>query len=143
MVGGDGSLMGAHTLSTEWPDHLKQYAAEKGLETVEQRANLKVIGLPGSIDNDLFGTDMCIGADTALNHIVSAMDDLTSTAASHQRTFVVETMGRHCGYLALMAALAGGASWVLIPEDELELRWHQKMLDSSAKRVRWGVRTRW
>ena len=133
VVGGDGSLMGAHTLSTEWPDHLKQFAAEKGLEAAEQSTNLKVIGLPGSIDNDLFGTDMCIGADTALNHIVSAMDDLTSTAASHQRTFVVETMGRHCGYLALMAALAGGASWVLIPEDELELRWHQKMLNSIGK----------
>jgi 6-phosphofructokinase 1 len=90
---------------------------------------LQVIGLPGSIDNDLSGTDMSIGADTALNHIVRAMDNLSSTAASHQRTFVVETMGRHCGYLALMAALAGEASWVLVPEEDLGLRWHQRMVE--------------
>ena len=70
----------------------------------------------GSIDNDMFGTDMTIGADTALHRIVEALDALDSTASSHQRTFVVEVMGRHCGYLALMSSLASGANWVLIPE---------------------------
>lgn len=129
VIGGDGSLMGAHVLATEWPEHLeelKQKAPETDPGTFPDYP-LQVIGLPGSIDNDLHGTDMCIGADTALNHIVRALDDLTSTAASHQRTFVVETMGRHCGYLALASALAGGASWVLLPEEELDPRWHQKM----------------
>ncbi len=127
VIGGDGSLMGAHVLAREWSEHLDK------LGISSDTPQLKVVGLPGSIDNDLYGTDMSIGADTALNHIVRALDDLSSTAASHQRTFVVETMGRHCGYLALMAGLAGGASWVLIPEEELDLRWHQKMLDAIKK----------
>ncbi len=68
----------------------------------------------------MFGTDMTIGADTALHRIVEAIDAIASTAASHQRTFVVEVMGRHCGYLALMSAIAGGADWVLIPESPPE-----------------------
>ena len=67
---------------------------------------LRLVGLVGSIDNDMFGTDMTMGADTALHRIVEALDAIDSTASSHQRTFVVEVMGRHCGYLALMAALA-------------------------------------
>lgn len=134
VIGGDGSLMGAHILAEEWPDHV-EWIREHEPEVIlpETVAPLQVIGLPGSIDNDLHGTDMCIGADTALNHITRTIDDLSSTAASHQRTFVVETMGRHCGYLALSASLAGGASWVLVPEEELELRWHQKMVAAIGK----------
>jgi 6-phosphofructokinase 1 len=131
VIGGDGSLTGAKILADEWDEHLKAIQAE-GIDTTQMRA-LKIVGLPGSIDNDLYGTDMSIGADTALNHIIRAMDDLASTAASHQRTFVIETMGRHCGYLALMAGLAGGASWILIPEEELDTRWHQKMIDAIDK----------
>lgn len=132
VIGGDGSLTGAHVLATEWPEHLAQLQQDDPslLDRVRHLAPLQVIGLPGSIDNDLYGTDMCIGADTALNHIVRALDDLSSTAASHQRTFVVETMGRHCGYLAIASTLAGGASWVLIPEQEMDQRWHQKMAAS-------------
>jgi 6-phosphofructokinase 1 len=76
---------------------------------------------------------MSIGADSALNHIVRAIDDLSSTAASHQRTFVLETMGRNCGYLALAGAMATGASWVLIPEEGLEPRWHQRMVETLDK----------
>lgn len=135
VIGGDGSLMGAHVLATEWSEH---QAALRSHSTEEDAAGipdypLQVIGLPGSIDNDLYGTDMCIGADTALNHIVRALDDLSSTAASHQRTFIVETMGRHCGYLALASALAGGASWVLLPEVELDRNWHKKMTEAIDK----------
>ena len=74
------------------------------------------MGLAGTIDNDMAGTDITIGADTALHRITEAIDAIASTAASHQRTFVVEVMGRHCGYLALMGAIATGASFVLIPE---------------------------
>lgn len=134
VIGGDGSLSGAHVLAQEWPEHVEQLRKEhEELSSRGTISNLQVIGLPGSIDNDLYGTDMSIGADTALNHILHAMDNLTSTAASHQRTFVIETMGRHCGYLALAATLAGGASWVLVPEEELELRWHQKMVEAIDK----------
>ena len=70
----------------------------------------------GSIDNDFSGTEMTIGADSALHRITDAVDAITSTAASHQRTFIVKVMGRNCGYLALYGALATGADWVLIPE---------------------------
>ena len=84
--------------------------------SAEAHRALRLVGLVGSIDNDMFGTDMTIGADTALHRIIEALDALDSTASSHQRTFVVEVMGRHCGYLALMSALASGANWVLIPE---------------------------
>ena len=84
-------------------------------------------GLVGSIDNDLVGTDMTIGADTALHRIVDAIDALSSTAASHQRSFVVEVMGRHCGYLALMSAIAGGCDFVLIPENPPEEGWEERM----------------
>ena len=135
VIGGDGSLMGAHILSTEWPEHIEQIvSARPELSSSAARIPmLQVVGLPGSIDNDLSGTDMAIGVDSALNHIVQAIDDLTSTAASHQRTFVIETMGRSCGYLALAATLATGSSWMLIPEEERGLRWHQKMVDSLDK----------
>jgi 6-phosphofructokinase 1 len=136
VIGGDGSLMGAHVLAAEWSEHLAQLHKDGALKAgFEGRldSTLQIIGLPGSIDNDLYGTAMSIGADTALNHIVHALDDLSSTAASHERTFIVETMGRHCGYLALMATLAGGASWVLVPEEQLEMRWHQKMIQSIEK----------
>ncbi|MCX7822269.1 MAG: 6-phosphofructokinase [Syntrophobacterales bacterium] len=131
VIGGDGSLTGARVLVEEWNEHIQAIQAE-GIDT-GTIGTLKVVGLPGSIDNDLYGTDMSIGADTALNHIIRAMDDISSTAASHQRTFVIETMGRHCGYLALMSGLAGGASWVLIPEEELDVRWHHKMIEAIDK----------
>jgi 6-phosphofructokinase 1 len=118
VVGGDGSLTGADLFRREWPGLLKELAAKGEIpaETAKAAAPLALVGLVGSIDNDMAGTDMTIGADTALHRIVEAVDALVSTAASHQRTFVVEVMGRHCGYLALMSALATGAGWVLIPE---------------------------
>ena len=92
--------------------------------------SLAIVGLVGSIDNDMLGTDMTIGTDTALHRITEAIDALSSTAASHQRAFVVEVMGRRCGYLALMGALAGGADWALIPESPPELdNWEDKMCE--------------
>ena len=132
VVGGDGSLTGALLLYQEWAEHLKALAAEGSIppEKAENPAPFRIVGLPGSIDNDQFGTDMSIGADTALNTIVEAVDRLSSTADSHQRTFVVEVMGRRCGYLALMSALATGADWVLMPEEELDPRWHYRMVEA-------------
>ncbi len=87
-----------------WPNWLT--AGEISPAVAADHPFLRLVGLVGSIDNDMAGTDMTIGADTALHRIVEAMDALRSTASSHQRTFVVEVMGRHCGYLALMASLA-------------------------------------
>ena len=77
---------------------------------------------PRRIDNDIFGTDMCIGVDTALNTIVDAIDKLRDTASSHNRAFLVETMGRSCGYLAVQAGIICGAEMVMIPEFETPFR---------------------
>ena len=118
IIGGDGSLTGGYTFRQEWPELLRELVAsgEVPAEVAARHPHLQVVGLVGSIDNDMFGTDMTIGADTALHRIVEAIDTITSTASSHHRTFVVEVMGRNCGYLALMSGLATGANWVLIPE---------------------------
>jgi 6-phosphofructokinase 1 len=95
VIGGDGSHRGALEL---------------------QKRDIKVIAIPASIDNDIPYTDMSLGVDTALNNILHAVDCLKDTASSHDRTFVVETMGRNCGYLALASAIACGAEYALIPE---------------------------
>ena len=86
-----------------------------------------IVGLVGSIDNDMLGTDQTIGADSALHRIIEALDAINSTAQSHQRSFVVEVMGRHCGYLALMSALAGNAAYVLIPEWPPDPGWEEDL----------------
>jgi len=118
IIGGDGSLTGASIFRTEWPDLIAELVKSKELPggSAEKYPNLLFVGLPGSIDNDMYGTDMTIGADTALHRITEAIDIITSTASSHQRSFVVEVMGRNCGYLAMMGALAAGADWLFIPE---------------------------
>ena len=118
VIGGDGSLTGANIFRQEWPELLAELVQEGEITQKEADAHpqLAIVGLVGSIDNDMFGTDMTIGADTALHRITEAVDAISTTAASHHRTFVIEVMGRHCGYLALMSALATGANWVLIPE---------------------------
>lgn len=118
VIGGDGSLTGANLFRQEWASLVAELVATERISSgiAERHPSLQIVGLVGSIDNDMFGTDMTIGADTALHRITEAIDAITSTAASHQRTFVVEVMGRDCGYLALMGAIAGGADWVFIPE---------------------------
>lgn len=129
VIGGDGSLTGLNLLRSEWSGLLEELVATGDLDADVAAAHpsLMIAGLVGSIDNDLVGSDMTIGADTALHRIVDAIDDLTSTAASHQRSFVVEVMGRHCGYLALMSAIAGGADYVLVPECPPEPGWEDLM----------------
>jgi 6-phosphofructokinase 1 len=118
VIGGDGSLTGANIFREEWPELLAELVEDGAIDQAraDNHANLVLVGLVGSIDNDMFGTDMTIGADTALHRITEAIDAIHSTASSHQRSFVVEVMGRNSGYLALMSALATGANWVLIPE---------------------------
>jgi 6-phosphofructokinase 1 len=118
VIGGDGSLTGANLFREEWPEHLSELVAQGDIErsVADSHRRLTLVGMVGSIDNDMFGTDMTIGADTALHRITEAIDAIHSTASSHQRSFVIEVMGRNCGYLALMSAVAAGANWVLIPE---------------------------
>lgn len=122
VIGGDGSLTGANLFRQEWSSLLTELAnmGEITQESASQHSYLSIVGLVGSIDNDFSGTDMTIGADTALNRITVALDQIGSTASSHQRTFVVEVMGRNCGYLALMSCLAGTAHWVFLPENPPE-----------------------
>jgi len=98
VVGGNGSQTGSASLARE---------------------GYPVIGVPSTIDNDLYGTDVSIGADTAINVTLEAIDRLRTTASSHQRAFAVETMGRDCGYIALMAGIAGGAEVIALPESAL------------------------
>ncbi len=129
VIGGDGSLTGADIFRREWPGLLAELVASGELthEKADAHLSLGIVGLVGSIDNDFCGTDMTIGADTALHRIVEAIDAISSTAASHQRTFVVEVMGRNCGYLALTSAIAGGADWVLLPEQPPAAGWEDQM----------------
>ncbi len=129
VIGGDGSLTGANLLRQEWPELLAELLASGQIsaETADQHRQLAIVGLVGSIDNDMVGTDMTIGADSALHRAVDAVDALRATAASHQRSFVVEIMGRNCGYLALMCAVAGGADYCIIPENPPEAGWEDRM----------------
>lgn len=130
VIGGDGSLTGANIFRAEWPELLLELveAGEIQQDLADNHPTVRLVGLVGSIDNDMFGTDMTIGADTALHRITDAVDAIHSTAASHQRAFVIEVMGRHCGYLALMSALATGANYVLIPEHPPETDdWESEM----------------
>ncbi len=96
VIGGNGSLRGA--------------------QKIEEEFNIPVIGVPGTIDNDLSCTDLTIGFDTAMNTVLDAINKIRDTATSHERTFVIETMGRNAGFLTLMTGLAGGAESILIPE---------------------------
>ena len=100
IIGGDGSLRGALEL---------------------ERLGMPVVGIPASIDNDLPGTDISLGVDTALNTALEAIDKIKDTASAHRRAFIVEVMGRNCGYLALASAMAGGAEIVLVPEVEIDV----------------------
>jgi 6-phosphofructokinase 1 len=101
VIGGDGSMNAGHAL------------AEQGVN---------VVGIPASIDNDVWGTNMAIGVDTAMNTIMEAVDKLRDTASSHGRAFLIETMGRGSGYLAVMAGIVCGAEMVLVPEAAMTLQ---------------------
>lgn len=101
VLGGDGSL--------------------RGMEKFYQEHNIAFCGIPSTIDNDINGTDYCLGVDTALNVIKEAIDQIRDTASSFHRAFVIETMGRDCGYLALVSAITSGAEMCLIPELPIEI----------------------
>lgn len=100
VIGGDGSFRGAQTLAAR---------------------GVKIVGIPGTIDNDIAGTDLTIGFDTAINTVVDAVSKIRDTASSHERTFIVEVMGRNCGNIALQAGLACGAESIIVPEIPYDL----------------------
>ncbi|KAM7028396.1 ATP-dependent 6-phosphofructokinase, muscle type [Acridotheres tristis] len=129
VIGGDGSLTGADTFRAEWGGLLAELLKTGGItaEEAQHSSHLNIVGMVGSIDNDFCGTDMTIGTDSALHRIIEIVDAITTTAQSHQRTFVLEVMGRHCGYLALITALACGADWVFIPESPPEDDWEEHL----------------
>ncbi|KAL2728845.1 ATP-dependent 6-phosphofructokinase isoform X1 [Vespula squamosa] len=129
VIGGDGSLTGANLFKEEWADLLKELAANGEItsEQSEKYKYLHIVGMVGSIDNDFCGTDMTIGTDSALHRIIESIDAIVSTAYSHQRTFIMEVMGRHCGYLAIVGALAAEADYVFFPECPPPIDWPEKL----------------
>ncbi|MED6292626.1 hypothetical protein CHARACLAT_002287 [Characodon lateralis] len=129
VCGGDGSLTGANIFRSEWSGLLDELVQKGRIRDTDakQYNKLNIVGLVGSIDNDFCGTDMTIGADSALHRIMEIVDAIMTTANSHQRTFVLEVMGRHCGYLALVSALASGADWLFIPEAPPLEGWEDRM----------------
>jgi 6-phosphofructokinase 1 len=130
VIGGDGSFRGAQTLSAQ---------------------GISVVGIPGTIDNDITGTDLTIGFDTAVNTVVESVSKIRDTATSHDRTFLVEVMGRECGSIALQAGLACGAESILIPEIPFDIeeviskleRGHQRGKNHSIIMVAEGAGSAW
>lgn len=113
-IGGDGTFHGAHDLV--------------------QESGIPVVGVPGTIDNDIFGTDFTIGFDTAVNTALDAIDKVRDTAAAHDRVFLVEVMGRHAGFIAAAAGLAGGAEHLLIPETPTDIEGICRALEAGLER---------
>ncbi len=114
VIGGDGSLTGARIFAQEY--------------------DVPIVGLPGTIDNDLNGTDTTIGYDTALNTIMQAVDKIRDTASSHERLFFIEVMGRECGFLALNGAIATGAEAAIIPERVFETDQLEELISSGFRK---------
>lgn len=114
IIGGDGSLTGARIFAEEY--------------------DVPCIGLPGTIDNDLFGTDSTIGYDTALNTILECVDKIRDTATSHERLFFVEVMGRDSGFLALNGAIAAGAEAAIIPERDTEVDQLEELIQNGFRK---------
>ncbi|CAE6379449.1 unnamed protein product [Rhizoctonia solani] len=143
VCGGDGSLTGADRLRAEWPE-LITGLLQQGRITKEQSelyGHLKIVGLVGSIDNDMAMTDLTIGAPTALHRICESIDNINSTASSHSRAFVVEVMGRHCGWLALLAGVSAGADFIFIPENPPEAHpWEEDMCEIIQRHRKQGKR---
>ncbi|GAA6822324.1 6-phosphofructokinase [Staphylococcus sp. 18_1_E_LY] len=115
VIGGDGSYRGAQRIS-------------------EECSEIQTIGVPGTIDNDINGTDFTIGFDTALNTIIESVDKIRDTASSHARTFIIEVMGRDCGDLALWAGMSVGAETIIIPEVKTEIKEVAERIDHGIRR---------
>ncbi len=108
----------------------------RGMDIFYKESGIKFCGIPSTIDNDINGTDYCLGVDTALNIIKTSIDAIRDTASSFKRAFVIETMGRDCGYLALVSSLTSGAELCLIPEIEYDLKLYEKDFKTQIKNGR-------
>lgn len=132
ICGGDGSLTGADIFRAEWPNLVKELIDTKKISE-EQAApykTLSIVGLVGSIDNDMALTDATIGAFSSLHRICESVDSISATASSHSRAFIIEVMGRHCGWLALMAGISTGADFIFLPERPPVVgQWEKEMLE--------------
>ncbi|KAI9663339.1 MAG: 6-phosphofructokinase, alpha subunit [Alyxoria varia] len=142
ICGGDGSLTGADTFRKDWPGLMKELVdtEEFSAEEVKPFQHLNIVGLVGSIDNDMSSTDATIGCYSSLHRICQAVDYIDATAFSHQRAFVIEVMGRHCGWLALMAGVSTGADFVFIPENPPGGDWQNEMCNIIGKHRKLGKR---
>ncbi|KAL7267281.1 6-phosphofructokinase, alpha subunit [Rhizina undulata] len=142
ICGGDGSLTGADIFRSEWQGLLEELVKNGELtkEQVEPHKHLNIVGLVGSIDNDMSSTDATIGAYSSLTRICQAVDYIDTTAYSHSRAFVVEVMGRHCGWLALMAGVSTGADFVFLPEKPPVDGWEEEMCSIISKHRKLGKR---
>ncbi|KAL0954961.1 hypothetical protein HGRIS_003891 [Hohenbuehelia grisea] len=142
VCGGDGSLTGADVFRAEWPTLVKELESQGRISSSGGSTHLRIVGLVGSIDNDMSMTDLTIGAPTALHRICEAIDNINSTAFSHSRAFVLEVMGRHCGWLALLAGVSGGADFIFIPESPPEGNpWEDAMCETIKRHRMIGKRT--
>ncbi|PSK35147.1 6-phosphofructokinase [Candidozyma pseudohaemuli] len=136
VCGGDGSLTGADLFRSEWPSLIKELKDNGSIndKQYERHKHLNICGTVGSIDNDMATTDATIGAYSALDRICRAIDYIDATANSHSRAFVVEVMGRHCGWLALMAGIATSADYIFIPEKPSSSKdWQSQMCQIVSK----------
>lgn len=130
VIGGDGSLTGARELKLGWSDLLDSLVAAGEIDQAlaDRHRHLRMAGIVGSIDNDMVGTDMTVGTDSAMHRITEAIDAISATAESHRRTFIIEVMGRNCGYLALMTTISGGADYTFLPESPPRDGWEDRMM---------------
>jgi len=142
VIGGDGSLTGANSFRKEWSSLLEelQDTGKISKEVALEHGHLNIVGMVGSIDNDFCGTDMTIGTNSALHRITEAVDAIMPTASSHQRTFIMEVMGRHCGYLALKAGVVTEADFVFIPEWPAEAAWPETLCEKIGAEKKSGQR---
>ncbi|XP_037082666.1 ATP-dependent 6-phosphofructokinase-like [Pollicipes pollicipes] len=142
VIGGDGSLTGANCFRQEWSSLLDELLKNSRIAEGDRKkyAHLNIVGMVGSIDNDFCGTDMTIGTDSALHRIIEACDAISATAYSHQRCFIMEVMGRHCGYLALSAAAASEADFLLLPESPPTHDWPERLCEKLRQERELGQR---
>ncbi|KAK5441903.1 6-phosphofructokinase, alpha subunit [Exophiala xenobiotica] len=140
ICGGDGSLRGADRFRSEWPSLLEDLVQTRQLsqEQIEPYRQLNVCGHLGSIDNDMSGTDATIGCYSSLERICEMVDAVDDTATSHMRAFVIEVMGRSCGWLALMASIATGADYVSILEKPPGQDWPEEMCEIVTSHRKFG-----
>ncbi|KAK4547634.1 hypothetical protein LTR36_000591 [Oleoguttula mirabilis] len=142
ICGGDGSLTGADRFRAEWPSLMDELisSGKRTEDELKPFRHLNIVGLVGSIDNDLSGTDATIGCYSSLQRICQSIDFIDATAFSHQRAFVIEVMGRHCGWLALMAGVSCGADFIMIPENPPSENWEEEMCSIIKKHRQMGKR---